>query len=91
VPDFRVGVDAFGRLVLELDARGAPVVPDALVYWAPATAAEPALPSDAVLLGSLPADAVRSFTLPFAARRHRGVALVFSLAWQKRVAEMPLP
>jgi hypothetical protein len=90
-PTFRVAADAFGRLVLELDARGAPVVPDALVYWAPAAASEPALPGDAVLLGALPADAVRAFNLPFAARQHRGVALVFSLAWQKRVAEMPLP
>ena len=89
-PDFRVGRDAFGRLVLELDARGAPLVPDALVYWASEVSAEPALPRDAVLLGALARDDVRAFNLPWAAHQHRGVALVFSLAWQKRVAEFPL-
>lgn len=89
-PDFRVGRDAFGRLVLELDARGAPLIPDALVYWAAETTAESPLPPDAVLLGALPQDAVRSFNLPWAAHEGTGVALVFSLARQERVAEFPL-
>lgn len=89
-PSFRLGRDAFGRLVLELDARGAPLIPDALVYWAAEATAEPELPRDAVLLGTLPQDEVRAFNLPWAAREHRGVALVFSLAWQRRVALFPL-
>lgn len=85
-----LGRDAFGRLVLELDASDTPVIPDALVYWAPAVANAPELPQGAVLLGALPQNAARLFNLPQAAREERGVALVFSLAWQKRVAALPL-
>jgi hypothetical protein len=85
-----LGRDAFGRLVLELDASGAPVIPDALVYWVPEVADEPALPPGAVLLGALHQDAARLFSLPDAAGEQSGVALVFSLAWQERVAAYPL-
>ncbi len=87
---FSLGVDAFGRLVLELDASGAPVIPDALVYWAPDASGERELPPGAVLLGALPQDAARLFILPYPAREQRGVALVFSLAWHKRVAAFAL-
>jgi hypothetical protein len=88
--DVSLGVDAFGRLVLELDASGAPVIPDAHVYWAPDASEERELPDGAVLLGALHQDASQLFSLPYAARERRGVALVFSLAWHKRVAAFAL-
>ena len=80
-----LGSDAFGRLVLEVDARGAPVVPDALVYWAPEPGGD-----GAVLLGALPDEGVARFNLPFAARAHAGFAWLYSLALQKRAVEFPL-
>jgi hypothetical protein len=80
-----VGTDAFGRLVLEVDARGAPVVPDALVYWAPEPGGD-----GAVLLGALPDDGVARFNLPYAARTRVGYAWLYSLARQERATEFPL-
>lgn len=99
-PSVTVVREASGALVLEVDSRGAPLVPDALVYWADAALAGSALPAHTVLLGSLPPgalllgalpqEAVRRFALPEAAQRRAGVAFVFSLPWQKRVATYPL-
>jgi hypothetical protein len=81
------GVDTGGARAVELDTRGAPVVPDALVYWSAGAGAPAALPAAAVFLGALPADAVRVFRLPADAA---GAVVVFSLAWQTVVAAVPV-
>jgi hypothetical protein len=72
-----------GAPVVELDSRGAPVLPDALAYFSPDPAPAESVPAEAVFLGEVPADAVRTYSLP---GRAAGRVLVFSLAWQRVVA-----
>jgi hypothetical protein len=76
-----------GRSV-ELDTRGEPVVPDALVYWSPGESDGESLTSDSVFLGSLPTDAVRTFAVP---GTDSGRVVVYSLAWQRVVRSHPVP
>ena len=70
-----------------LDTRGEPVVPDALVYWSPAEGDGESLAPDSVFLGSLPADALRTFAVPGTGS---GRVVVYSLAWQRVVRSLPV-
>jgi hypothetical protein len=68
--------------VIELDPRGEPLVPDALVYWMPGADSGESLAQDSVFLGTLSADAPRAFVVPGS---DAGRVVVFSLAWQRVV------
>lgn len=77
-----------GARAIELDTRGAELVPDALVYWSPGASSVASLAPDSVFLGTLPADALRRFTAPGSAA---GQVVVYSLAWQRVVRSIPVP
>jgi hypothetical protein len=81
------GRGADGVRTLELDTRGAPVVPDGLAYFSADSSALDAVPAGAVFLGEVPADAIRSYPLP---GRSAGQVLVFSLGWGRIVASAPV-
>jgi hypothetical protein len=68
--------------VIELDPRGEPLVPDALVYWMPGADSSESLAPDSVFLGTLSADVPRAFAVPGS---DAGRVVVFSLAWQRVV------
>jgi hypothetical protein len=72
---------------VELDTRGAELVPDALVYWSPGASSAASLAPDSVFLGTLPADALRRFTAPGSGA---GRVVVYSLAWQRVVRAVPV-
>lgn len=76
---------ADGARAVEIDSRGAPVVPDALAYFSPEPAPRDAVTADSVFLGEVPADALRSYALP---GRAAGRVLVYSLAWGRVVASL---
>lgn len=76
-----------GARTIELDTRGAPVIPDGLAYFSAGSSATETVPSGALYLGEIPADAVRSYRLP---GRAAGRVLVFSLGWGRIVASAPV-
>ena len=76
-----------GRSV-ELDTRRQPVVPDALVYWSPGESDPESLAAGSVFLGSLPAEAQRSYAVPGVGA---GRVVVYSLAWQRIVRSVQVP
>jgi hypothetical protein len=82
-----LGRDRNGARVVELDTRGAPVTPDALVYFSAGLNQSESLPPGSIFLGALPQDAVRAYALP---NRAAGAVVVFSLAWQRVVASAPV-
>jgi len=79
--------NASGPRAVELDTRETELVPDALVYWSPGPEAGDALAPDSVFLGTLPADAKRTFVAPGAGA---GRVVVYSLAWQRIVRALPV-
>jgi hypothetical protein len=82
-----LGRAADGTRTIELDTRGAPVIPDGLAYFSAHSPAADTVPSDAILLGEIPSDAVRSYPLP---GRAAGQVIVFSLGWDRVVASAPV-
>ncbi|MCB9898226.1 MAG: hypothetical protein H6825_09505 [Planctomycetes bacterium] len=81
------GADATLRLRPGDDPRR----PDVLVLWTPGDGAGDALPSDALLLGSLDGTAPRAFRLPAPAARGGGTLLLDALAHGELFDRAPLP
>lgn len=77
---------------LQVTTLAAPRQPDLLLYWSPGPASadlpSAGLPSDAVLLGPLPARAHRSYHLPPAITDEH--LLLYSLAHQELIDATPL-
>jgi hypothetical protein len=86
-----LGTAADGARAIRVDSRGAPAIPDALVYWSPAPSPDSALPDGAVLLGAVPEEGVRVLLLPADAARAPGRVLVWSVGWSRVVAELASP
>jgi hypothetical protein len=86
-----LGDAAPGLAAVRIDSRGAPFVPDALVYWSAAPSSAGALPAQSFLLGAVPENDVRVLALPAAAHTRGGRLLVFSAGWQRVVGEWVMP
>ncbi|MFI5317242.1 MAG: hypothetical protein ACHQ6T_16195 [Myxococcota bacterium] len=85
-----LGRAADGSRVVELDTRGLPALPDALVYWSARDSVAGSLPDDSFFLGAVPGNAVRAYRLPAASDSGAGSLVVFSVAWQKIVLAQSL-
>ena len=86
-----VGALATGEPALRVDAREAPTLPEAQVYWTPGPAPVDDLSQGSQRLGPLPDHSVRVFPLPAAAIGAGGRVVVWSVAWRRSVAELALP
>ncbi len=85
-----------GERRLAIRPVGPILAPDLLLYWVPAPATGgaigPRLPNRGpVLIGSFAGDARREVRMPERARDAEGHLVVYSLAQQRVLADLPLP